>query len=394
MNLKEIKQKMVESQGEPRTSADFGLAADGPWIARDDSTGTGSDDPDGILALDLDADPEEEGDIPRAGDPELTPDLAPLEAVCGPEVSGERLDVAVARVFASYSRNRLQTWIKAGRLTLDGRPCTEPKTRLKGGESIRLLPELAPEVRAYLPEDLTLDVVYQDPALLVVNKPAGLVVHPAAGNWSGTLLNGLLHWDPGLAQVPRAGIVHRLDKETSGLMVVARSLEAQTDLVRQLQARTVKREYLALAWGEVPPKGTVDAPIGRHPRDRLRMAVVDSGKPARTHYEVLERFTGCALIRCRLETGRTHQIRVHLASLGHPLLGDPVYGRGRPPGKLPPSLAPLLGAFEGAGRQALHAFRLGLLHPVSGEALSWEAPLPEDLSQLVEQLRLEQLHGN
>jgi 23S rRNA pseudouridine1911/1915/1917 synthase len=230
------------------------------------------------------------------------------------------------------------------------------------------------ELLAQTPEDIPLEVLFEDESLLVINKPAGMVVHPGSGNWSGTLMNALLHRDPRLAGVPRAGIVHRLDKDTSGLLVVARTLAAQTDLVRQLQARTVKREYLAVAIGTLEGQGCVDAPIGRHPVQRTRMAVVQGGKPAITHYRVLACHAGATLLGCRLETGRTHQIRVHMAFLGHPLLGDPVYGR----------TVPGLPDFP---RQALHAARLGLIHPVSGASLFWEAPLPEDMQELLHALQ-------
>jgi len=223
-------------------------------------------------------------------------------------------------------------------------------------------------------EAIDLDIVYEDDALLVINKPAGLVVHPGSGNWSGTLLNALLHHAPQLQGVPRAGIVHRLDKETSGLLVVAKTLEAQTDLVRQLQARTVKRHYLALVEGNVEQAGKVEAPIGRHPTTRTKMAVVSRGKPAVTHYSVLQRFARHTLIECRLETGRTHQIRVHMQSIGHPLVGDPTYGSKR------------VHAFK---RQALHAARLGLIHPVTHAAMEWEAPLPEDMHALLNAMKAE-----
>jgi len=219
-------------------------------------------------------------------------------------------------------------------------------------------------------------VAYEDEQILVIDKPAGLVVHPGSGNWRGTLLNALLHRLPALAGLPRAGIVHRLDKDTSGLLVVAKTLEAQTDLVRQLQARTVRREYLALVRGTVERDGLVDAPIGRHPVQRTRMAVVARGRPARTHYRVRERLAGATLVECALESGRTHQIRVHMAHIGHPILGDPVYARHAAGGV----------AF---GRQALHAWRLGLRHPASGAALHWESALPQDMAGLLDRLRRE-----
>jgi len=288
-----------------------------------------------------------------------------------------RLDQALAELLPEHSRNRLQGWIKAGQVTVGGTVETEPKRKVYGGEAVEVVPGTDRESAAQAAEDIPLAVVFEDDALLVIDKPAGLVVHPGSGNWSGTLMNALLHHAPQLAEVPRAGIVHRLDKETSGLLVVAKTPAAQTDLVRQLQARTVKRQYLALVAGVLGKGGKVAQPIGRHPVQRTKMAVVAEargGKPAVTHYRVLETFPRCTLVECSLETGRTHQIRVHMASINHPLVGDPVYGR-RDPG-LPPF-----------ARQALHAARLGLVHPLSGRALHWEAPLPADMRALLEALR-------
>ena len=261
-------------------------------------------------------------------------------------------------------------------MRIDGEIVREPRYKLKGGEFVELDEVLDERATPLRPEAITLNVVHRDEALLVIDKPAGLVVHPGNGHWSGTLQNALLHHDPALERVPRAGIVHRLDKDTSGLMVVARTLEAQTDLVRQLAARAVKRHYLALVRGGIARGGTVDAPIGRHPAQRTKMAVVAQGRPARTHYRVVERFAACTLVECALETGRTHQIRVHMASIGHPLVGDPVYGGGHaPPG--PPF-----------SRQALHARRLGLLHPVTGRPMLWESGLPEDMVGLIALVRV------
>ncbi len=290
---------------------------------------------------------------------------------------GRRLDQWLAEVLSQHSRNRLQTWIKEGRVLVDGVVPKEPKHKLAGGESIAVQ-EPEDEIRqSDMPEDIPLDIVFEDEAVLVINKPAGLVVHPGSGNWNGTLMNALLHHHPAAAEIPRAGIVHRLDKDTSGLMVVAKTLEAQTDLVRQLQARTVRRQYLAVVNGTVAADGTVDKPIGRHPSQRVKMAVVPEnrgGKPGITHYRILEWYRYSTLIECSLETGRTHQIRVHMTSLSHPLLGDPVYGR--PDKRLP--------EFD---RQALHATRLGLLHPLSGRHTQWEVPMPRDMRDLVETLR-------
>ena len=308
-----------------------------------------------------------------------------LSARVPESAAGRRLDQALAELFPDFSRSRLQQWIKAGEVTVDGVAETRPRTRLEGGETVEVEAELPREARCE-PQDIPLDILYEDDAILVVNKPAGLVVHPAAGNPDGTLQNALLHYDPALAVVPRAGIVHRLDKDTSGLMVVARTLAAHHALVGQLQSRSVGREYLAVVVGVMTGGGTVDQPIGRHPVDRKRMAVVaQGGKPAVTHYRVVERFRGHTLLRVRLETGRTHQIRVHMAWLKHPLVGDPVYGgRVRLPAGASASLRDMLLGFR---RQALHAERLSLLHPVSGESMSWEAPPPADFQALVEALR-------
>jgi len=294
------------------------------------------------------------------------------------ECAGLRLDQALARLLPEHSRSRLAAWVKQGKVSVDD-TAADAKRKVWGGERIRLEAVAPPEAGARQPEDIPLAILHEDAHILVVNKPAGLVVHPGSGNWQGTMLNALLHHAPQLAAIPRAGIVHRLDKDTSGLLVVAKTLEAQTDLVRQLAARTVKRHYLALAHGRVARDGAVDAPIGRHPVSRTKMAVVGSGRAARTHYRVLERFARATLLECALETGRTHQIRVHMAEIGHPLVGDPVYGPRR---KAP---APL----DGFARQALHAWRLALAHPATGEVMGWEAPLPEDMAQLLESLRAE-----
>lgn len=298
-------------------------------------------------------------------------------------MAGQRLDQAASELFADFSRERLKAWIKAGELTLDGQ-VAKPKDKVYGGEWLRLATEVEDDTR-FEPEDIPLEVVYEDDQVLVIDKPPGLVVHPAAGNPDGTLLNALLHHDPALAAVPRAGIVHRLDKDTSGLMVVARTLAAQTALVEQLQARTVSREYDAICVGVMTAGGTVDAPIGRHPKDRKRQAVTASGKPAVTHYRVVERFRAHTHVRCRLETGRTHQIRVHLAHLRYPLVGDPVYGgRLKLPAGASSTLKEILRDFP---RQALHARKLAFVHPGSGETVSFRAPLPDDLLMLLDYLR-------
>ncbi|MBS1157395.1 MAG: rluD [Proteobacteria bacterium] len=296
-------------------------------------------------------------------------------------LAGERLDAALATLVPEFSRSRLTSWIKEGLVTADEKPA-RPKDKVWGGERITVLAQPDPEETAFIAEDIPLDVVYEDASILVLNKPAGLVVHPGSGNWTGTLLNGLLFAYPELKTIPRAGIVHRLDKDTSGLMVVARTLQAQNNLVQQLQARSVKRHYLAVAQGKLTGEGTIDAPIGRHPRDRVKMAVVHSGKPAITHWRALEQFAAHTLVECRLETGRTHQIRVHMAHIGHPLAADPVYG-GRPRLTSPE----LNLALEDFQRQALHARKLSLQHPESGKTMSWKAPIPDDFDTLLLALR-------
>jgi 23S rRNA pseudouridine1911/1915/1917 synthase len=288
------------------------------------------------------------------------------------QFSGRRLDQALAEMVPEYSRSRIQTWIEEGQVLLSG-ATAKAKQKVWGGEHLVLRPTAHPSEVEAAPEEIPLDIVYEDDAILVLNKAAGLVVHPGSGNWSGTLMNALLNHAPQLKQVPRAGIVHRLDKDTSGLMVVAKTLEVQTELVRQLQARTVSRIYLALVEGHAIEQGKVDAPIGRHPTARTKMAVVERGKPAVTHFRVLEHLPRHTLVECRLETGRTHQIRVHMQSIGHPLVGDPVYGaRGRR---------------ESFHRQALHATRLALVHPVSRQPMEWSARMPADMEDLLRVLR-------
>lgn len=303
------------------------------------------------------------------------------------DCAGYRLDQALARLLPEYSRSRLQEWIVNELVKLDG-AYVSSKQKVWGGEFIEVCPTEHPADLPYQAEDIELDIVFEDDALLVINKPAGLVVHPGSGNWQGTLLNALLHHDPRLEAVPRAGIVHRLDKDTSGLLVVAKKITTQTALVRQLAAHSVRREYLALVYGEPAHGGRVDAPIGRHPSQRVKMAVLENGKPAVTHYQIEEKFTtatdgsGCTLLRCRLETGRTHQIRVHLAHLRHPLVGDSTYLKG--PQKCIPELRELLSRFP---RQALHATCLALVHPETGKNLEWQAELPDDMKCLLQQVR-------
>ena len=306
-----------------------------------------------------------------------------LHAEVAHEQAGRRLDQVLAELFSDYSRSRLTQWLKQGQVEVDGEQ-RKPRDKVLGGEQIALRVKLERDQR-FDPEPIPLDIVYEDASIIVLNKPAGLVVHPAAGNWKGTLLNALLHHEPNLDAVPRAGIVHRLDKLTSGLLVVARTLEAQTSLVGQLQDRSLTREYDAVINAVLTGGGKVDAPIGRHPVDRKRMAVVNSGKPAVTHYRVAERFRAHTHIKVKLETGRTHQIRVHMAYLKYPLIGDPVYG-GRL--RMPPASGELLQqTLRRFPRQALHASRLGLIHPQSGEYMEWQVPLPEDMQQLLEVLR-------
>ena len=307
------------------------------------------------------------------------------EAVVPLSAAGRRFDQALAEMFPDYSRSRLTSWIKAGAITLDGAPAV-PRQLLKGGEQVRLEAELENEVSSE-PEAIALDIVHEDEHLLVLNKPAGLVVHPGAGNPAGTLLNALLHHDAKLAELPRGGIVHRLDKDTSGLMVVAKTLAAHTALVDMLSRHDVDRQYEAVVLGALIAGGTIDAAIGRHHSDRLRQAVRDEedGKHAITHYRLRERFRAHTLIQCNLETGRTHQIRVHMAHIGHPLVGDPLYGGGL---KLPKRATPeLVATLRGFRRQALHAERLSFEHPATGEALSFEAARPDDVDVLIAALR-------
>ena len=299
--------------------------------------------------------------------------------------AGERLDKALALLIPDVSRSRLQQWVVAGAVTVNG-GAVRARHTLAFGDVVNVTPQPAPDAAAYAPEPMPLEVVFEDNAILVLNKPPKLVVHPAAGHWSGTLLNGLLAYAPSLIDVPRAGIVHRLDADTSGLMVVAKTLAAQTDLVRQLQARTVTREYWALVLGVSSQRGVIDAAIGRDPRNPLRFKVstTEAAKPARTHYALIDatKNAGAEIswLACRLETGRTHQIRVHLEHIGHPLIGDPVYRR-----RLPPRGEPAA-RWKEFDRQALHACRLALDHPVSRQHLNWFCPPAADLAQLMHEL--------
>lgn len=306
-----------------------------------------------------------------------------LTHIIDAEYSGMRLDQVLSRLFPQYSRSRLQKWIKQGLVLVDDE-VLKPKDPVMGGELVEISVAHEDET-SWRPQSLVLDIVYEDDSIIVINKPAGLVVHPGAGNVDGTLANGLLYYAPELEKVPRAGVIHRLDKETSGLLVIARTLEAQTHLVNQLQARQVSRQYQAVVNGVMTAGGTVDAPIGRHPTQRIRMAVVETGKEAITHYRVAQRFRTHTLIDVQLETGRTHQIRVHMAYLHYPIVGDPLYG-GKYGGRLriPPQASTELVEFLRAfNRQALHAARLGLIHPVTGENMQWQAEMPDDMQQLI-----------
>ena len=297
--------------------------------------------------------------------------------------AGARFDQVAARLIDGFSRERLKAWILDGSLTLDGQSA-KPNTRVAEGQCLKLVATL-PQMIDDAPEALPLAVVYEDADLLVIDKPAGLVVHPAAGHHAGTLLNALLHRYPEANLLPRAGIVHRLDKDTSGLMVVARTPAAHQALVAAIQARDVSREYVAVMNGVMTGGGTVDQPIGRHPRQRQKMAVVKGGKPAVTHYRLRERFAAHTAVDVQLETGRTHQIRVHMAHLGYPLVGDPAYGgRLKLPKGSDEALRDLLSGFP---RQALHAASLGFEHPISGKPCRWESPLPEDMQCLLAGLR-------
>lgn len=300
---------------------------------------------------------------------------------------GRRLDQVASELFSEFSRSRLQQWIKGGLLTVDSTQWL-PKRKVLGGEQLDICATIVSEGE-WVAEDIPLEIVFEDDHLLVINKSANFVVHPAAGNYSGTVLNALLHHCPSLSLIPRAGIVHRLDKDTTGLMVVAKTLESHTDLVSQLQSRTVKRVYQAVVNGVLTSGGLVDQPVGRHPRQRIKMAVISDGKEARTHYSVLERFNAHSHLQLKLETGRTHQIRVHMAHLGYPLVGDSLYaGRFKIHKGAPAELIDYLRNF---GRQALHAADLALVHPATGEQVSWSAPLPEDFKMLLGQLGNEKI---
>jgi 23S rRNA pseudouridine1911/1915/1917 synthase len=297
---------------------------------------------------------------------------------------GKRLDQTLAIIFPDYSRSRLKDWILAGSVMVNGEVLPRAREKMYGGESIAINAEVEAEQR-FSAQKIDLDIVYEDDDILVINKPAGLVVHPGAGNPDGTVLNALLHHFPAIEVVPRAGIVHRLDKDTTGLMVVAKTIAAQTNLVEALQLREITREYEAVANGLMTAGGVVDEPIGRHATKRTHMAVTFSGRPSVTHYRVMEKYRLHTRLRLRLETGRTHQIRVHMSHITHPLVGDPTYGgRPRPPKNATPELLAKLRGFK---RQALHAAMLSLYHPITGELMTWHADLPDDFVELVELLQ-------
>lgn len=307
-----------------------------------------------------------------------------LEGEIAPHQIGQRLDQALAELFPDYSRSRIKEWILADRVSLDGGVINKPREKVFPGQEIRLKALLEDEVR-FEAQPIPLNIVYEDNDILVINKPADLVVHPGAGNPDGTVLNALLHHFPAIVEVPRAGIVHRLDKDTTGLMVVAKTVPAQTHLVTALQARNITREYEAIAIGKLTAGGMVDAAIGRHSTHRTQMAVKEMGKPAVTHYRVAEKYRSHTRLRLRLETGRTHQIRVHMSHLGHPLIGDQLYGgRARLPKNASPELVAVLRGFK---RQALHAAMLELAHPITGEIMQWHAPVPDDMVELAAILR-------
>ncbi|SFV77780.1 Ribosomal large subunit pseudouridine synthase D [hydrothermal vent metagenome] len=304
-----------------------------------------------------------------------------LKIVIPDRLIGQRIDSALAVMLPDFSRSKITSWVRSGKALLNSKTF-KPKEKIMGGEIIALT-LVKEKTNAWLGEDIAINVVYEDDDIIVVNKPVGLVTHPGAGNWTGTLANALLHYDPSLANLDRAGIVHRLDKNTSGLMVVARSELAQKNLVEQLQTHTVSREYSAIVYGHMISGGTIDAPIGRDPKDRIRQAVVEegTGKDAVTHYRVIDRFAHHTHVKCILETGRTHQIRVHMSHAEHPLIADPMYGgKIRFPKKADEGLKDALKSFK---RQALHAKKLTISHPITGEEMSWKAPLPQDLQDLL-----------
>ncbi len=306
-----------------------------------------------------------------------------LHAIIPEQYQGLRLDQALSKLFPEHSRERLKTWLLSGAITMDGQQC-KPKQRVKGGEEIIIQAQTSPQ-ESWEAQDIPLDMVYEDEHILVINKPSGLVAHPAAGHHQGTLANALLHYCPQMAHMPRAGLIHRLDKDTSGLLVMAKTLEAHTALVKQLQERDIERHYLAIIFGKPTGGGTVETQMGRHPLQRKRMAVVQEGKLAVTHYRIKETFRGHTLLNVKLDTGRTHQIRVHMAHIKHPIVGDPVYfGRQKLPKGIGDELKNFLKEFK---RQALHAYELKLSHPITHEWMEWQRDPPQDIQRLLTLLR-------
>ncbi|HSW93533.1 MAG TPA: 23S rRNA pseudouridine(1911/1915/1917) synthase RluD [Gammaproteobacteria bacterium] len=306
-----------------------------------------------------------------------------LHLIIPNEMGGNRLDQVIAKLLPDYSRTQIQAWIKKARITVNDKPC-KPRDTVMGGENIMIDAERKTQP-AFQAQPIDLNIVYEDDALLVINKPVGMVVHPAAGNPDSTLLNALLHHVPALKELPRAGIMHRLDKDTSGLLVIAKTWASLTHLTAQMKSRTIHRIYQAIVCGLLTSGGKVDEPIGRHPVQRKRMTVIETGKPSVTHFRVIERYRNHTRIRVQLETGRTHQIRVHMAHIRYPLLGDPVYGgRLQLPRGASPALVDILRRFK---RQALHASELGLIHPVTEKEMHWQAPLPDDLQELIRILK-------
>lgn len=308
-----------------------------------------------------------------------------LSATLSETAHKTRLDAALSRCFTDYSRNQMQQWIKQGNVTVNGSPVLKTKTLVATGDHITITATLS-EVVTYQGQDIPLAIIYEDEDLLVINKPVGLIVHPGAGNPDQTLVNALLHYCPALINIPRAGVVHRLDKDTSGLLVVAKTLPAHHALIKAMQRHDVHREYRALVQGQMISGGTIDAPIGRHATQRIKMAVTESGREAITHYRVLSRFAAHTLLSVQLETGRTHQIRVHLAHIGYPIVGDKTYGKHRLYAQLSKEMTETLRVFN---HQALHAYRLGLTHPITQEKLEWTAPMPDDFEQLLAFLKKE-----
>lgn len=314
-----------------------------------------------------------------------------LQGIIPDECAGFRLDQALAQLFSDYSRGQLTKWIKAGDVKVNNK-ILRPKDSVIGGENVEINAEMEVVNDSWIAEAIQLDIVHEDQDLLIINKPAGMVVHPGAGNHEGTLVNALLHHSPELEAIPRAGIVHRIDKGTTGLLMIAKTLQAHNSLVSQLQERTVLREYQAIAMGVMTAGGTVDEPVGRHPVERKRMAVTGNGKPAVTHYRVEQRFRAHTHIRCKLETGRTHQIRVHMAHIRYPLLGDPAYGgRLRLPKGASEGFQQALQSFK---RQALHAGLLGFVHPRTEQDVSWQIDMPEDMQTILTSLNRDQLQNS